>query len=1718
MSQKEPKKSPDMFKHENDSVDLLLKELHHEGLAKMPLNNDESLASGSPIKPLNYHAQKQLELSDNGHDLLGSKNIQQKHQDQTKRDFNSSSDTYVSDRNDDGENLAHGTNTNGDTVSPSADQIQPVYEFPISPSKSIMKSSASASPKKSVAFKPAPDTLHTYTPRDQDSATPTEPVTPLNHLWREVDLSNTSQDYSSPPAPPPHTTSTITGLLSLSREVPSEENDDYDVDSSKIATFKKAEKRHSNMSLNEKLNVFLTSSSQTNHDDLDSHLDQLGKASQEETDVNIHRLSYHMEEYKPSPESPFNALSKSLELYINSAHSSQSSLQSLMDSNRHLPADTVEKKSRGIQFNDGIKGFPDTLANLIIPITADEDSFSGSSSVGSHFSFLVIHTEQKQEPDRSYDQSYNLTEKSILNLLNSASQVDLPGKTKSKQVMEAQVSPNLKREDSFEFQLHNQAENMQPEQSPRVKMETLEPRVKAEPEGNGGSFSRPSGSGHENRDPPIKTEESQGEINVKLESEEELNSTQQPEEVTNIKKELDNTTANLLHSPIVKREETDAPRQATSTAASPNEAENGGTSEKEVTRKRLSKLSDFENDSDDDFHLEGHDPSTDVHTFRVDGLAVVPGPVKLVHSSDQSLNSLQHSLTIDQPKITSNDQLVSDESTANSSRDQSTDTGIMKLHTEHHQPSQYSSSNDSVDLDNFKDSVDYSLKSLAPPRSPIKKKDHPITSKSTEDDTRLITRHVPSNTEDFDSSVLANSSNVNPPLDIKLPVVETDENGFADLTKKINGSSSSFEESLSAENDVEKKPVDFISIWHSQLLGRRPEKPKTSFYKVPSILKYNTADLSQHEKYHIPSSLQPKKFTDVNLVSTRVVSLTYEDLNVSAFLPELSQDSGLESHFRSLVRNSSTLDGDRSMGNRKISQSLRRKSFDSLNVLSELSRSGTSETLAQQLSGRRRKSIHDTLKPAMHTTPQSVNPANSFTKKSRFQVPSFEIKRSNSILSPKNQYNDIFGDGSFVEPTIKALGMKTLPSMDRDDVKRIMQMKQAMSLEEYSGLKNVGALMVSATQQEPKDKYEGLQQQASIYSDSLLSSSAGVANNFRVEHEGAKEGLLKSPEISERQFNSSQKTKNSVQNSHVYDLLSQKPVAIGALEEPGKSAGKYSVETRPRDSQESELPDPDLNLITMRVNSQDEENEGKKLFEERPMIEPRKLSTRNPFRDMNQLFQENSNAPTGEVRGNDVTLTKEQRNKLSQKSWNEVTPEEVIVAAPDYKEKKSARNSPIKINSPVKVMRKNGSVTGIVLDKKLGDPTELQELHNKKIRNDKTHLSTVSVPSNIMSEWSNDIRLQSDVVAEKLETPLKEKDSPKVDKSQEKGKLFFRVVGLKNVCASEINNRDVAFNVTLDNGIHCIKTPNYQLDAKKVAIDKEFELSVSDSLEFILTLKATYTKSKPGYKEVKERKVLKSKHKIGRLFGSKEIVTTTKFVPQEVEDPLDRVFATDGSFARCYVDLDLYKSQITGQACNYNLTCFNEWATYTHNGQKVVKKPYHIAQLEVKMLYVPRSEEYEILPTSIKSAYESLDDLKSERSLSLEGYLHQEGGDCEVWKRRWFKLQGTSLIAHSEFSHKTRAKINLAKVVEVIFVDKENIGQSSTNYRNFSDIMLMENSFKIRFANGEIIDFGAPSKTEKTLWIKTIQEIVYRNKFRRQPWVKLMQEKNGNKRRLWIEA
>lgn len=1715
-------------------------------------------ASTSPTKPLNFpqmappskpHTQDPEAL------------------DLARREFNSSSDTYVSenserqnDENDDNGNDAN-ENENADsfdrnfatdanftkTISsyfvpkdiPQMDSLTTLNhpsspttlhhpdERSASPARLIMKNPTTpgSSPRKSVAFPDADLEVHHHYPAGNDLTSRIEDELPpqMAHTWSEVPKGSPEKLVTAlPPVPPPHKSDTITSLLGRANE---EDNAPDDVDAAVLSQYRVNHKNFSKMSLHEKLDLYL---GLKQHDDLDNHLDHLDKlqyATANETELNIHSLSHHMELNHPEVENPLNMLADSKDVQLRSAGSSQSLLPSLAASNRYLEAENVAHQSPGLLLNDGIKGFPDHMADVLFPSTVkhqDSDE-SGVLTFGAkpHEGYEDEHSEISEEFQDSFDHSYNSTKQSIMDLLNSASNHELNEAVKASQseasrevqpenhniqasslelpalgplpqleessdavkqeenlMVRAESEPSIKEEEesfvkqeqhSFVQQGHFEEEDEEEQEeeddaylmtgSPVVKHEEQSfveetPQVKEEPQTSYIAPVSPAEtrtispeSLYEEAN-PVKTEhydeaEPESEFS-EAESETAATGNVQSQEVSNheavepsaeISRETPAGSTSEAH-PLGKPEavthsgtSADAPSTGQIAEHLDEHSEQrmptfDGTSSLLET-KDLSKLA-----------LDHNDHTADHVGIASRGVKAAPNQVKLVKSP---MNLLMPTPTVSPLDIKFNQEDTHIKDSGIEGDDEDTEEMKEKLATTHH-TNRYSKimQNQSVALsvDNFEDSSDMPLgRSLAP-----------VKVNEVVDATKGVKRgHV--GESDGDSSVLANSSNVNPPNDIKLPEVDTNDASFADLTERYRVSSGgsaksmSFEESLSAEHDKERAALDFISIWHTQRKQRQNKKPQPSslFYNVPSVLNYNTADLSQYDKYRIPSRLQPKKFREVNLVSKRVVSPDHVDLNVSGFLPELSQLSGLEGQFEGLMKGDDT-------------------TMNSTRILSNGSRMSTQDG-AHNSSISRSASAYGTLRPVrvysreIVTTPQPpVGP-----KKSRFHVPSFEIKRSNSVLSPKNQYNDIFED---TQPTIKASGMKTLPSMDRDDVKRIMQMKHSMNQEEYSKLKFGGANQRIV--QDQAANYDHVQQKASLHS-SMLSSIID----------------------------------NRVKLQHVSNELSAKPVALDVDHETfAKAAAVPELSAKVEDvSEQSFLPDPEPEYVGFPESG--ETNNEK---EAQPNLVPLGETDQSKLNVIPGAF--NILSPS--------TPKRDEKNK---------SPVKVIISP--HKDNGEQPRSPIKVNSsPIKVVRSGNSVTGIKLEQKHRnqDSYDGTQIINNKLRDGKGHkfaLSTVSVPSTKGDLESEQKSLGPEVLEDNT-VKAGSADQTRVasavsEPPKERGKLFLRVMGMKNISLPDLQEKNALFNITLDNGVHCIKTPNYKMSKSAVYVGKEFELTVGESLEFILTMKATYNKPRETMKEIKERRVVRSNNKIGRMFGSKEIVTTTKFVPQEVKDPWSNVIANDGSFARCYVDLDQYVDQITGTATNFNLNCFNEWATKSGNGARY--EPYGIAQLEVKMLFVPRTEPYEILPTSIKTAYESVDDLRAEKSMRLEGYLHQEGGDCESWKKRFFKLSGTNMIAHSEFSHKTRAKINLAKVVEVIYVDKENMNRSSSNYRNFSDILLVENAFKIRFANGEIIDFGAPNKDEKVKWITAIQEIVYRNKFRRQPWVKIMQKHNVGKPR-----
>jgi hypothetical protein len=98
---------------------------------------------------------------------------------------------------------------------------------------------------------------------------------------------------------------------------------------------------------------------------------------------------------------------------------------------------------------------------------------------------------------------------------------------------------------------------------------------------------------------------------------------------------------------------------------------------------------------------------------------------------------------------------------------------------------------------------------------------------------------------------------------------------------------------------------------------------------------------------------------------------------------------------------------------------------------------------------------------------------------------------------------------------------------------------------------------------------------------------------------------------------------------------------------------------------------------------------------------------------------------------------------------------------------------------------------------------------------------------------------------------------------------------------------------------------------------------------------------------------------------------------------------------------------------------------------------------------------------------------------------------------------GTKLTAYHEATRQPRATINLANAKRLIddrraLTEKETTGKGGKRRRSaFAEeedgYMFVEEGFRIRFNNGELIDFYADSTQDKDGWMKVLSEVINRD-------------------------
>ena len=307
------------------------------------------------------------------------------------------------------------------------------------------------------------------------------------------------------------------------------------------------------------------------------------------------------------------------------------------------------------------------------------------------------------------------------------------------------------------------------------------------------------------------------------------------------------------------------------------------------------------------------------------------------------------------------------------------------------------------------------------------------------------------------------------------------------------------------------------------------------------------------------------------------------------------------------------------------------------------------------------------------------------------------------------------------------------------------------------------------------------------------------------------------------------------------------------------------------------------------------------------------------------------------------------------------------------------------------------------------------------------------------------------------------------DEGAERGRLFVKVVGVKDLdlplprskhtcpephcpdCSSQKFPDDrTYFQLTLDNGLHCVTTANLEL-GKSAPIGQEFELVVLTDLEFQLTLTtklppaprpqqapppppvpSSPTKTqKPGSvfsrllsspkkraeREKKEREEAEVEERQRQEAAERERKRTS-VKPTQWDLMRELVDAKTGSFARSYVSLKSHETQCFGRPLTVDVPCFNEWAlekdanvvssvrSKRNNGNlafgradgAVRRPPYTVGKLELQLLFIPKPKiaSDDDMPKSMSSAIREMKAAEQVKEASWEGCLSQQGGDCPV--------------------------------------------------------------------------------------------------------------------------
>lgn len=333
------------------------------------------------------------------------------------------------------------------------------------------------------------------------------------------------------------------------------------------------------------------------------------------------------------------------------------------------------------------------------------------------------------------------------------------------------------------------------------------------------------------------------------------------------------------------------------------------------------------------------------------------------------------------------------------------------------------------------------------------------------------------------------------------------------------------------------------------------------------------------------------------------------------------------------------------------------------------------------------------------------------------------------------------------------------------------------------------------------------------------------------------------------------------------------------------------------------------------------------------------------------------------------------------------------------------------------------------------------------------------------------------------------------------------------------------FFCILDNGLHVVKTGLSNLSSAANPIAQEFELIQHKNLEFSLTLFTQKEAAPPPSPTKKEKTGSITKSFVSRLLRSPKKEKPISSQQTERLDPLAAYTNREGAFGRVDLVFETVAAQSLGKCFTVDLPVRGVADPVSSiSGHSSVSSRRHAdfsrnlsrtrGHLRLKLFYLPPmpSVPKKLMPENLKECVLGMDNAQWHLGEPrLSGILTQQGGDCRTWRRRPVKAQGTSLICFNDVTKRPIVKIDLSKAKSIdenwdpydpslIKNDKTVEGgkmvsrESMVNKFNADEepdeSYHVPNSFRITFADGEVISFFADTDQERKQWVSAMKEMI----------------------------